>query len=180
MSSDISAILYSAINEIGREKIQMDLASNIALSTKHIEDILKRCLETSGLEMSEENLVALCKGLLHFMLTTSLLPSERSVSFHGADLDVVVPSLKVLTKNPENALIIQLTRNDAESDRITSAESVQPHTENVWIVSPKRIATGLRNYHLGEGPIQYSRIVEDISEFVGRKKVGRLKLLPGK
>jgi hypothetical protein len=156
------------------------LASNIALSTKHIEDILKRCIEASGLEMGEENLVTLCKGLLHFMLTASLLPSERIVSFQGVDLDVVVPSLKVLAKNPEKAIAIQLVKNHAESDRIAKAESVQPHGANVWIVSPKRIATGHRNYHLGEGEIQYSRIVEDIGEFVSSKKIGRLKLLPGK
>ena len=180
MSTDISAVLYSAINEIGREKIRMDMASNIAFAAKHIEDILKRCIGESGLESDEANLVALCKGLLHFMLTASLLPSERSVSFQGADLDVVVPSLKVLAKNPENAIIIQLITNDAESDKITKAESVQPHGANVWIISPKRIATDHRNYHLGEGEIRYSRIVQDISEFVSSKKVGRLKLLPGK
>ncbi len=180
MSSDISAILYSAINEIGREKIRMDLASNIELAAKHIEDITKRCIEAASLEMDEETLVALCKSLLHFMLTASLLPSERSVSFQGADLDVVVPSLKVLAKNPETAMIIQLIRNDAESDRIAKAESVQPHGKNVWIVSPKRIATDHRNYHLGKGEIQYSRIIQDISAFVSSKKIGRLKLMPGK
>jgi hypothetical protein len=172
--------LYSAINEIGREKIRMDLASNIAFAAKHIEDIMKRCVEGASFVMDEETLVALCKGLLHFMLTASLLPSERSVSFQGVDLDVVVPSLKVLAKNPEKAIIIQLIRNDAESDKIANAESVQPHGANVWIVSPRRIATGHRNYHLGEGEMRYSRIVEDISEFVSSKKVGRLKLLPGK
>jgi hypothetical protein len=156
----------------------MDLASNIALAAKHIEDIMKRCVEGASLEMDEETLVALCKGLLHFMLTASLLPSERSVSFQGADLDVVVPSLKVLAKNPEKAIIIQLIRNDAESDKITNAESVQPHGANIWIISPRRITTGHRNYHLGEGEIQYSRLVQDISEFVNSKKIGRLKLLP--
>jgi hypothetical protein len=180
VSTDISEILYSAINGIGQEKIRMDLASNIALSVKHIEDILKQCAEAYGQEMNEETLVALYKGLLHFMLTASLLPSERSVSFQGVDLDVVVPSLKVLAKNPENAIIIQLTANNSEAYKITKAESVQPHGENVWIVSPKRIATDRRNYHLGEGETRFSRIVEDISEFVNSKKVGRLKLLPGK
>lgn len=180
MSSDISAILYSAINKIGREKIRTDLSTNIEFSAKHIEDILKRCIEASSLEMDEETLVALCKGLLHFMLTASLLPSERSVSFHGADLDVVIPSLKILTKNPENAIIIQMIKNDAESDKIAKAESIQPHDANVWIISPKRMATGHRNYHLGEGEIRYSRIVQDISEFVSSKKLGRFKLLPGK
>jgi hypothetical protein len=180
MPPDISATLYSAINKIGRERIRMDLSSNIELAEKHIEDILKRCIEESGLEIDEETLVALCKGLLHFMLTASLIPSERGVSFKGADLDVVVPSLKVLTKNPENAIVILLTKSAMESDRIAKVCSVQPHGANVWIVSPKMIGTDYRNYHLGDGGIRYSRIVQDISEFVNSKKVGRLKLLPSK
>ncbi len=178
MPSDISATLYSAIDNIGRDRIRMDLSLNIELAEKHIEDILKQCYEELGLEMDEETLVTLCKGLLHFMLTASLIPSERSMRFQGTDLDVVVPSLKILTKNPENAIVIQLIKNAAESNRIAKAKSVQPHGANVWIVSPKRLATDYRNYHLGEGEIRYSRIVRDISEFVNSKKVGRLKLLP--
>lgn len=165
---------------MGREKIRMDLSSNIELADKYCEDILKRCIEGTRLKRDEETLVALCEGLLHFMLTASLLPSERKVNFRGADLDVVVPSLKVLAKNPESAIIIQLMKNHADLDKITRAQSVQPQNENIWIVSSERMATRHRNYHLGEGAIQYSRIVQDINAFVKNKKIGRLKLLPGK
>jgi hypothetical protein len=180
VSSDIAAILYSSIDKIGRAKIRTDLTSDIALSGKYCEDILKGCIEESSLGRDEETLVTLCEGLLHFMLTASLLPSERKVNFRGADLDVVVPSLKVLAKNPENAIIIQLMKNHADLDKITRAESVQPQNENIWIVSSKMMAIRHSNYHLGEGATQYSHIVQDINEFVKSKSIGKLKLLPGK
>jgi len=180
VSSDIAAILYSSIDEIGREKIRIDLSSNIELSGKYCEDILKRCIERSSLKWDEETLVTLCEGLLHFMLTASLLPSERKVNFRGAHLDVVVPSLNVLAKNPESAIIIQLMKNHSDLDKITKAESVQPHDDNIWIVSSERMATRHRNYHVGEGEIPYSGMVQDINEFVKSKRIGRLKLLPGK
>jgi hypothetical protein len=49
-----------------------------------------------GTEANNETLATLCEALLHFMPTASLLPSERKVSMLGANLDVVIPSTRIL------------------------------------------------------------------------------------
>ena len=38
---DVNSLLYSAIEEIGKEKIQIDLTSNIGLSKMYIDMIIQ-------------------------------------------------------------------------------------------------------------------------------------------
>jgi hypothetical protein len=122
MPADIKDTLYSAINEIGREKIRMELAGDIKRSELYCRDIIARCASGLGPEADDELLATLCEALLHFMLTASLLPSERKVSMRDIDLDIVIPSTRVLGKNPEKSLVIQVTRGDL-SIKAKQAES---------------------------------------------------------
>jgi hypothetical protein len=117
--------------------------------------------------------------LLHFMLTASLLPSERKVNWKGAELDLVVPSLKMLSKSPEKALVIQIIKRNAELTKIMHAQSVQPHNGNIWIVSAKRLEVNHKNYYLGSIQFPYSRIILDINAFLACKGDRGLKLLHG-
>ena len=177
MPADIKDALNSAINEIGREKIRMELASDIKRSEPYCRDIIATCASGLGPEADDEMLATLCEALLHFMLTASLLPSERKVSMRGANLDIVIPSTRVLGKNPEKSLVIQVTRGDLAT-KARQAESVQPHRENIWLVSSQPLRTDFRNYHLGLGGLPYSRIISDISVFLLEKGDRGLKLLP--
>jgi hypothetical protein len=177
MPADIKDTLYSAINEIGREKIRMELAGDIKRSELYCRDIIARCASGLSPEADDELLATLCEALLHFMLTASLLPSERKVSMRGIDLDIVIPSTTVLGNNPEKSLVIQVTRGDL-AIKAKQAESVQPHRENIWLVSAQPLRTDFRNYHLGLRGLPYSRIISDISVFLLEKGDRGLKLLP--
>jgi hypothetical protein len=176
--ADVKGALYSAINEIGREKIRTDVTADIKMSEKYCKDIVDKCSSKLGSEANNEMLATLCEALLHFMLTASLLPSERKVNVHGADLDVVIPSTRVLEKNPDRALVIQVIRDDFAA-KVKHVEFVQPHSENVWFVSAKPLQTDYRNYHLGSGNFQYAKIISDISSFLQEKGERGLKLLHG-
>ena len=81
--ADVKDLLYSVINGIGREKIQMDIASDIDVSTRYCLEILDNCKSRLSAQANDEMLATLCEALLHFILTTSLLPSERKVSMHA-------------------------------------------------------------------------------------------------
>jgi hypothetical protein len=76
---DIGAVLYSIIEQIGKEKIQSDLTSDIGLSRHYIELIMDECKKAIGAEDDEGTICSLCEALLHFMLTVCTLPSARKV-----------------------------------------------------------------------------------------------------
>lgn len=178
MTVDVKDALYSAINEIGREKIRMDVAADVKMSEKYCMDIMDKCMDRLGPEANDETLATLCEALLHFMLTASVLPSERKVNVHSADLDIVIPSPRILGKNPDRALVIQVVRGDLAA-KVKQAKSVQQCPENIWLVSVKPLQTDHRNYHLGSGNFPYAKIVSDISAFLSEKGDRGLKLLHG-
>jgi hypothetical protein len=130
-----------------------------------------------GSEANDEGLATLCEALLHFMLTASLLPSERKVSVYGKALDIVIPSARILTKSPEKSLVIQVIRENDFAAKLKQAESVQPYSENIWLISAKQLKTNHRNYYLGPASLQYSHIIPDISTFLSKKGDRGLRLL---
>lgn len=179
MSADIKDILYSTIDKIGKEKIRMQVISDIEMSERCCNEILEECRNKMGDELDDESLGNLCEALLHFMLTASLLPSERKVSWKGSELDLVVPSLKMLSKSPEKALVIQIIERNDKLPKIKHAESVQPHDGNIWIVSARRLEVDHKNYYIGSREFPYSRIILDINAFLIGKGDRGLKLLHG-
>lgn len=179
MPEDLVDILYSCIDEIGREKIRIDITSDISASKKYCKDIISKCMAKLGAEADDETLGTLCEATLHFMLTVSLLPSVRKVSVKGADLDVVIPSLKMLDKQPEKALVIQVIKKSGDIGKIKWAEFVQPHPHNIWVISAKPLQADHKNYHLGSGSFAYYEIIPDINAFLVDRGVKGLKLLHG-
>ncbi len=179
VGADIKDILYSVIDKIGKEKIQIEVNSEIEISEKRCDEILEECKKLIGSGMSEESLVDLCEALLHFLLTASLLPSERKVNLSGIELDLVVPSLKMLKKDPDKALVIQIIRENEELAELEGTKSMQPYDENIWLVSARKLDTYHKNYYVGSSLFPYSRIIIDINAFLVRKGNRGLKLLHG-
>ena len=178
MPADVKDVLYSTINEIGREKIRMEIAANIKKSEKYCREIMDKCMDKLG-QVDDDTLATLCEALLHFMLTASLLPSERKVKVRGADLDIVIPSTKVLEKNADRALLIQVIARTDLASKVRQAESMQPHRENIWLVSIGELQTNHKNYRLDSRGLHYSHIVSDIGAFLSEKGDRGLKLLHG-
>ena len=179
MRADIKDILYSAIGEIGKEKIRMEVIAKIERSEGSCNEILEKCKSKLGYNVDDETFATLCEALLHFMLTVSMLPSERKMNWKGADLDIVVPSLKILSKNPGKALIIQIIKRNAELTKIEQAESVQPCYGNIWIVSARPLKIVRKNYYLSSAHFPYSMIISDINAFLVANGNRGLKLLHG-
>ncbi|HEU4605311.1 MAG TPA: hypothetical protein VFS46_03650 [Nitrososphaera sp.] len=176
MPADIKDVLYSVIDKIGREKIRIDVAADVKRSEKYCWDIIATCASRLGPQAGDETLATLCEALLHFMLAASLLPSERKVSMQGADLDIVIPSTRALGKSPKRSLVIQVIRGDLAA-KAKQAESVQPHRENIWLVSARPLQKDYKNYHLSSES-SYPRIISDIGAFLSEKGDRGLKLLP--
>jgi hypothetical protein len=179
VSAYIKDVLYSSIDKIGKEKIRMEVISEIEMSERCCNEILEECKNRMGNELDGELLGNLCEALLHFMLTVSLLPSERKIHWKGSELDLVIPSLKMLGKRPEKTLVIQIIKSDLELTKIKHAKSVQPHDANIWIVSARRLDGDHKNYYISSKEFPYSRIISDINAFLVNKGDRGLKLLQG-
>jgi hypothetical protein len=179
VSADVKDILYSIIDQVGKEKIRIDVNAEINSSEVWCNTILERGKLKLGPDLNDEILSNFCEALLHFMLTASVLPSQRRVKWKGTCLDIVIPSIKVLSKSPDRAIVIQIIRTDAELTKIKQAESVQPLFENIWTLSATHLNVSRRNYHVGSGKFPYCRMVSDINAFLVRKGVRGLKMLHG-
>lgn len=176
---DIKDILYSAIAKMGKDKIRMEVINEIEISERRCIEILEECKKKMANDLDDESLVDLCEALLHFMLTASLLPSERKVTWRGAELDLVIPSVKMLNKSPDKTLVIQIIKGNGVLRKIKNAKSVQPHDVNIWTVSARRLEIDYRNYYLGSSLFPYPRIVIDINAFLVQKGDRGLRLLHG-
>ena len=94
----VKQILYSEIEDIGKEKIQADITSSIELSQPYIDKIMSKCIARLAYESNDNHnddidlaIGTLCEALLHFMLTICTLPSERKVKAkNDLILDVVL------------------------------------------------------------------------------------------
>ncbi len=179
VGADIKDILYSVIDKIGKEKIRFEINSGIESSERHSKEILEDCKKLMAADMNEKALADLCEALLHFLLTASMLPSERKVKQKGIALDLVIPSLRMLKKNPDKVLVIQIIRENEDLTELPHTKSVQPYDENIWLVSTRKLDTYHRNYYVGSSMFPYSRIITDISAFLVSKSHRGFKLLPG-
>jgi hypothetical protein len=171
----IKQVLYSAIEEIGRESIQLYISSNIMLSQKYLNIIMNQCIAklsyVSDVYDRDLDIIVLSEALLHYMLTISTLPSERKVEIkHDQALDIVIPSLPILKKDPNKSLVIQVIK-DKETDLtvIDRLESLQPYSQNIWCISARPLSIAryteysiFPNHHSHK----YSNIITDIDEFL--------------
>lgn len=172
---EISTTLYSIIDEIGKEKIQSDVTSDIGLSRYYIKLIFDKC-EKHIDAADEETIGTLCEALLHFMLTVCTLPSARKIEINNIALDIVIPNLYTLKNSSDKALVIQIARevNDKMQAEINNIARFQPKDKNLWLISKNPLSIRWINYTVfpGEKEIaslerrNYSDIIVDIHKFL--------------
>jgi len=163
----IKQILYSVIEEIGRENIQLNISSNIMFSQKYIDIIMNRCItrltyESDIYDHSLDIIIAvLCEALLHFMLTISSLPSERKVEIKD---------------------VIQIIR-DKKTDltKVKKVEVLQPNSQNIWCISPRPLSIAkYTEYSMfpDHRSHKYSNILTDIDKFLNTMNVRSFRFIP--
>jgi hypothetical protein len=176
---EIKQILYSVIeDEIGKEKIQTEITSDIKLSRKYIEIIMSKCIAKLNSQSNDDDyfhattVTALSEALLHFMLTICTLPSERKIATkNDLSLDVIIPSLQTLKVKPEKSVIVQFIKKKTDLNKVSQLESLQPRHKNVWLVSakPLSLATKYTIYYVlpnAKPDNKFSNIIIGIDNFL--------------
>jgi len=108
----------------------------------------------------------LSEALLHFMLTTTALPSERKIQVNSElIIDVVIPSLRRLKSIPDKSIIIKIIKKNEQLNEISKLEFLQPNSDNIWLISAKPLSmTKYKTYSVL--PNSYSHIIVDINNFL--------------
>ncbi|PIW32857.1 MAG: hypothetical protein COW27_02675 [Nitrosopumilales archaeon CG15_BIG_FIL_POST_REV_8_21_14_020_37_12] len=146
-----------------------------------IEEIIANCYDkilTFG--KKEETVSTLATGLLHYLLTNSMLPSQRKVKYSGIDIDIVIPDLKTLQNDPKKSLIIYIPKTyniKTIQDKMEEFKKIQPETQNIWIVLGEHMDTKHRCYVLEKQNSSFSEIIFDIAQFVNIAGDNKFKIL---
>ena len=144
-----------------------------------IENILDACYDKASEENKEENVGILATGIMHYMLTNTMITSQRKVEFNGIQIDIVIPDLKTLKKDPKKSLIICIPDTpDREKikAKIVDLEKIQPEKQNIWMITSKDWGFKNKTYEIKKGG-SFVNIIFDIARFVNIQGNNKFKIL---
>jgi hypothetical protein len=144
-----------------------------------INDILSSCHDKVALmDNKEESLGVLATGVLHYMLTNAMLTSQRKVECKGIEIDIVVPDLKTLEKDPKKTLIICIPKTldkNRIKEKLEQLQKIQPEKQNIWLVLTQDL--GYDNTYVIQEGNTFSNIIFDIAKFVNVQGDNKFKIL---
>jgi hypothetical protein len=145
-----------------------------------INDILNNCYyKVALMEDKEESLGVLATGILHYMLTNAMLTSQRKVEYQGIEIDIVIPDLKTLEKDPKKTLIILVPKTLDKKiiqEKLEELQKVQPEKQNIWLVLTQDLGFG-NTYVIEKEKSSFSNIIFDIAQFVNVQGESKFKIL---
>ncbi|RNJ76443.1 MAG: hypothetical protein EB830_04180 [Nitrosopumilus sp. H13] len=144
------------------------------LAEKRFEEIVrlvtKECYDrAAGMGDRQQSIGVLATGLLHYLLTRAMIPSQRKVEFRGVDVDIIVPDLRTLEKNPQKALLVCIQTEPGIKDRLASLEKIQPIRENIWAVQTDGAVTGYKSFIVSKDGEDFSGIISEMKKFADAK-----------
>jgi hypothetical protein len=175
---ELGEILYSVIAEYGEQRILSDIIQGE--SSEVIKSIFAQCL--SKIEKEDETKpdtpISVSEGLMHFLLTATMIPSKRKTVFQSVDIDIAVPDTVTLGAAPQDVILISFPKTgDANSikSQIENMKKIQPNPGNIWIVLEKEMRLDAKTYTLKDS-ITFSNIINDLIGFTSNKKQSKLKI----
>jgi hypothetical protein len=171
-------ILYDIIANYGEQRILSDIVQGE--SPEVIKDILEQCISKieKSEEVNSETYGTIAEGLLHYLLTASLIPSQRKTMFRLVDIDVAVPDTKTLGVEPQDVIVISFPKtNDVNIivSKIKKLKEIQSNSNNIWVVLEDNIPLDAKVYTLKDH-VTFSNIINDLISFSSNKKQSKLKI----
>ena len=157
-----------------------------------INDVVKSCYDeavsiggngddnVAAAATKAASISVLATGLLHYLLTASLITSQRKIDYNDCAVDIIVPDIKTLKNDPKKALLLCIPDTadaKAVNESISRLEKIQPHMENIWLVLSKDVPTSKRTYVLAKEGNTFAEIIFDISKFVRVNESSKFKIL---
>ncbi len=176
---ELKDLLYQAISDYEERRILSDIAQGESPHT--INTIFNHCVSNLDKvdELKTEALVVLAEGLVHYMLTVAMIPSQRKTAFDSVDIDVAVPDTKTLSSSPEDVVIIYFPKTnelDTIKEHMNKLRKIQPKAENIWLVTDKPVSIEAKIYGLADTQFTFANIINDLISFASNKKQSKLKI----
>ena len=147
---------------------------------KVIDEIIEHCYDrVVAMGGRDDTVGVLATGMLHYIMTVALLSSQRKVEHKGVALDMVVPDIRTLEKDPKMALVILVPMTsdmDAIRNRIEQLRQVQPVRENIWAVLSEDVRLDCRTFVVSKRG-SFRSIIFEIAKFANMGGSDRLKIL---
>ncbi|MBS3921646.1 MAG: hypothetical protein KGZ37_00680 [Nitrosarchaeum sp.] len=146
-----------------------------------INDVLESCFDkVISIGEKEESLAIFATGLLHYLLTNALIPSQRKIEHKGIEIDIVIPNLKTLENDPNKALIIYIPKTmdiNTIKQKLDSLKKIQPNNKNIWLVLSKKLDFQDNTYIIEKKNQSFLKIITDIGQFVNVQGQNKFKIL---
>ena len=175
---ELGEILYSVISEYGEQRILSDIIQGE--SSEVIKSIFAQCL--SKIEKEDETKhdtpISVSEGLMHFLLTATMIPSKRKTAFQSVDIDIAVPDTVTLGAAPQDVILISFPKTDdvnSIKSQIENMKKIQPNPGNIWIVLEKEMQLDAKTYTLKDS-MTFSNIINDLIGFTSNKRQSKLKI----
>lgn len=175
---ELSEILYSTISDYGEQRILSDIVQGE--SPDVIKAIFEHCISNIGkIETVKPDMSgSVAEGLLHYMLTVSMIPSQRKTLFQSVEIDIAVPDTRTLGVSPQDVIIILFPKTeDVENikSHITKIKKVQPNVNNIWVVLENNLQLDSKIYTLKDS-MTFANIINDLISFSSNRKQSKLKI----
>jgi len=146
-----------------------------------IDEIIENCYDKI-LTMGEKNesIGVLATGMLHYLLTNALITSQRKVEYSGEELDIVIPDIKTLEKDPKKTLLICILKTSDINEinkKIEKLEKIQTEKENIWVVLSENIPIERKSFVLSKNNNTFSKIIFEIAQFANVSGTNKFKIL---
>jgi len=146
-----------------------------------IDDVITNCYDKIiTLGKRDESVGVLATGLLHFLLTNALLTSQRKIQYNGIEIDIVIPDLKTLEKDPKKTLLICIPKTSKKKEieqKLMELYKIQPEKQNVWLVLSQKLDFENKSYIIEKNNQTFSKIIFDIARFVNVEGQSKFKIL---
>ena len=134
-----------------------------------IDEVTEKCYDAVILmESKAEAIGVLATGLLHYLLTNALINSQRKIKHNTTELDIVIPDVKTLEKDPKKTLLICIPKSTDKkiiNEKIAELEKIQSEKENIWIVLSENIEINKKSFVLSKENNSFSKIIFEIAQF---------------
>ena len=146
-----------------------------------IQDVLENCYDKIiAITNKAEALGILATGLLHYLLTNALINSQRKIEYNNVEIDIVIPDIKTLEKDPKKTLVIGIVKSSDKKTidkKIYDLEKIQPEKENIWMVLSEEIPIDKKSFIISKENNSFSKIIFEISQFTNVGGANKFKIL---
>ncbi len=146
-----------------------------------INEIIENCYDKIvSMDSKDIAIGILATGILHYLLTNALLNSQRKVEYNELELDIIIPDIKTLEKDPKMTLLICIPKSSDKkiiNEKISQLEKIQPIKENIWLVLSENIQTEKKSFILSKENPSFSKIIFEIAQFSNVGGANKFKIL---